>query len=81
MIAIVVVITVLSGVSLDLIDEGPCTMPEAVLGALVDRMVVERRVVQHRLDLPGELIAILGDIGDLPQVACVDLVGRGDGAV
>jgi len=39
------------GQLLDLVDERFCTAPEAVFRALVDGLIVEFGVVQHRLDL------------------------------
>ena len=47
------------GEVLDLVDQSPCALAEAVFGMLVDRLVVERRVVKHRLDLGRELVAVL----------------------
>ena len=47
------------GEVLDLIDQVPGAVAKAILRALTNRLVVERRVVKHRLDLGRELVAVL----------------------
>jgi hypothetical protein len=57
------------GKVLDLIDHLPGLATEVVFRrVLVNRLVVEPRVIQRRLDLAGELIEVLGDVGEAAVV-------------
>ena len=49
--AIVIMIVVLLGQIFDLVDQSSRTMSETVFVALVHRLLIERSVVEHSLDL------------------------------
>ena len=70
-------VVVVFGQLLDLVDERFCT----ALRAHVDGLIVEFGVVQHRLDLARELVAILGDVANSLEVVGIYFVGGSDGAV
>jgi hypothetical protein len=74
-------VVVLFGQLLDLVDERFCTAPEIVFRALVDGLIVEFGVVQHRLDLAREFVAILGDVANSLEIVGIYLVGGSDRAV
>ena len=74
-------VVVVFGELLDLVDQRFGAMAKLVFRIFVDGLVVECGIIQHRLDLAGQFVAILGDLADPLQVAGIDLVGAGDGAV
>ena len=66
---------------LDLIDQQLRADGEIDLREFINGPVVERGVVQGRLDLTGQLVAFLGDLADPFQIARIHLVIAGDGPV